>query len=384
MHQQGFQSALPMQFACRLPIALVLVALVAAGCSLLAGPQARQLLAPGSLDVDDLGVVALEGKSRVVGSVRIPKLGPVLKGFRLLTLETTPPRAGRVEALTSQLLPAGIEAEVDPDGQFLLDLVPRDTSLVLRVVSDRNGQVATMRKITRSETDLNCVKIDIASTMVADKILSAGREGLFKKEDPALQNAPLIELFKPEELNRLEEKIRGSLEFKTEEDVTFVEQILKSQGPSADPATGRLLVPDEVLPAARLFDAMVKSLPELAEDYHQRVFERPEAELRFNIKATGLVRNRTKSRLKLKGKYNLRFGQLKPGTEAIELWFSTPITAKLGRGDIGNQWTIALNTFAYPDGQYTMKTLLKPFGGNKRPLGSTEVAIDNSFTELCK
>ncbi|MBM3276304.1 MAG: hypothetical protein FJZ00_14215, partial [Candidatus Sericytochromatia bacterium] len=114
------------------------------------------------------------------------------------------------------------------------------------------------------------------------------------------------------------------------------------------------------------------------------VFVRPEAELRFGIAATGYVRSKKKQSLKLKGTYNLRFGDIKPGTKAIELWFPEPIQKKLGEGDAASAWTIPINTFQYPDGAYTMKTILAPQEGKKKALGSAEVEIDNSFRNQCE
>ncbi|MBM3270496.1 MAG: hypothetical protein FJZ01_22910 [Candidatus Sericytochromatia bacterium] len=76
----------------------------------------------------------------------------------------------------------------------------------------------------------------------------------------------------------------------------------------------------------------------------------------------------------------------KPGANLrlAVLWFTDPVTVKIGQAEEATKWTIPIDTFGFADGSYTMVTIVQPESGKKRPLGSAEVEIDNSFANHCK
>ncbi len=346
------------------------LALALAGCGVFPAFAPPRLVAPAGLDVTSLGVLPTAGTSRLVGTARVPDVGTA--GRKVQAFAEHAAAGARVQVLDADLNPTAIEATADADGQFLLDLIPKNKSIVLQVTTTIDGKPATLHKVARPDAALACVKVDLATTLVADKMLSNGEKALFKADLP-LENAPLLELFKAAELAAFEENIRRGLTFE-DEDKPRIADILTGGVPGATISVS----------AVDLFDELATLAPQLVEDYHQKVFERPEAELRFSIKATGYVRNKDRKKQTISGAFTLALSGVAAGTRAVEFWFTSPDRVKLGEANAANGWSTTVDTFQYPDGPYGMVSILMPESGKKQALGSVEITIDNSYTGHCE
>lgn len=340
------------------------------------GPTAEQIVqGPKSLDITDLGIVVSEGTSKIIGSARLPD---VFANRKTQAVKERDTGKAKVEVLDANLNPTGFNTETDFDGQFFLDLLPKNKSYLIKVASEVDGKTAVMREVAHPTNGKECLTVDLATTIVADKILSPPGGALFK-EDAALHGAPLMELIKPDELAKMKATIRKCIVIE-EEDHARVAEILTAPGPGAGNAAAKLT--EEPL-GAKLFDDLAKEVPALIEVYHQLVFERPEAELKFTIKATGLVRNKDRKKNRISGTFKLKLVDVKPKTKALEFWFNSSTTKKLGAATAANEWSVTIDTRKFPDGLYTMVSILDPEGGRKRALGSADIEIDNSFLSLC-
>ncbi len=352
----------------RLPSLLPIVVASACllGCNLdfgalgLGGPaQSTALGSPSDLDVAEIAkYLAPDGKSKLLGSAKLPQL---TQADRKTQAVGDPASGAKVELLDGNMQPTGIESTADADGLFSLENVPTGQTAIIKVTSVKNGQTATMRKVTRPSEALQCVKVDVASTMVTDKILSGSP--LFKS-DPPLEGAPLIDLFKPERVEALEETIRKGLVV-DEEGTKEIALIL------ADPKGD----------ASKLFDDVVKDAPILVDVYHE-LFERPDSAIAIRIAAIGENHNQQKKRA-ISGVLKMQLQGVKAGTKAIEFWFSVPRREQWALADGANDFTVTLDTWKYPDGTYTMETVLVGANGKRKMLGKITIDIVNSVAGHC-
>lgn len=327
------------------------------------GNSASMVVAPGSpsdLEVAEIAkFLGPDGKSKLLGSAKLPQLAASDRKTQALGGESA--AGAKVEVLDSKGQPTGIGTTADADGLFSLEGVPTGETAIIKVTSVINGQSATMRKITRPSEPLQCVKVDAATTMVTDKILSG--TPLFKG-DPPLEGAPLVDLFKPERVDALEESIRKGLEIDAE-GLKDIEKILVN--PNGDTST--------------IFDQVVKEAPILADVYHE-VFERPDSTIAIRVKVIGDNHNQQRKRA-ISGVLKMQLQGVKAGTKAIEFWFSVPRREQWAQANSANDFTVTLDTWKYPDGTYTMETVLVGASGKRKMLGKITIDIVNSVASFC-
>lgn len=333
-----------------------------AGCQVLEIPSAKELAVSSAGVVGD--VQASLGTAMIMGSAQ----QPLDAGAGFSTQSTS---AGmQVELMewrNGAMQPTGVRTQTNADGDFTLVNVPRGVTAMIRVTAD-DGSGMTMRKLTRVEQAVQCVKVDLATTVVADKIRS---NDPLVQSDPALDGADLPELTRTDRLEAFEKEVRKLI---AEAGSTLTRTQITS-------VLGEHVQDDGSQNAATLFNAMVAGKPTLVESY-QHVFERLEAAIGVRISAVGINHNLHDNRRTVSGVMQLQIVEPPKGTTGIEFWFSSPKKDLVATASAAADWTTKLDTWKHPDGYYTLDAVAV-VGGRRKLLGKLLFIINNSVAVHC-
>ncbi len=332
------------------------VALMTAGC-----PGAAPELA--ALDITRVAKVSVDqGTSKVMGTVRLP-------AGALDTLATDPQRWVFVEGATVALedgsgnpFPGLSRVRTDASGAFSLDGVPRGVSVRVRVSLEAGDRIFRMQKLLRPGEPLSCSHVDLATTVVADKLLSGSPLIL---HDPGLQGAELVELFKPEALEDVEATVRQWI-----------------VGNPSDPEIWRAGLSQGGL--ADRFDAIAQQVSGLAQAYHG-VFDRADSSLTVRIAAVGTnMVGQAPDIPSVSGILTFQVSEAPAGTERVEYWMlGNGVRQKVGEGTEPIAYKVTFDSWGLRDGSYSLVPVVVGRDGSRQMLNNYRLMVDNSVATQC-
>ncbi|MNX74006.1 hypothetical protein D3C86_1054240 [compost metagenome] len=341
--------------------------LVAVLAALLLGCQSANLTATNKANQPGLAVeriaqvVVSDGTSRVMGTVRLPAslLGQGGERFDL-------PRGIAAADLTllnaaGQPIPSTATVQTDAAGAFSIPAAPLGVSMVLRAQVQVNGRTLTLKKLLRPSDALTCAHLDLASTVIADKVLST-RPLLVP--DPGLVGAELFELFNPFRLQEVEKSLRRRID--------------QAPPPGVSEVADALAMGD----ASQVFDQLVAGSAEITDAY-QGAFERPDSSLAIRIAAVGTNSLGVKERPVVFGVLRLRVLNAPADVARVEVWAKSDTQIKVGESAVGPDFESTFDTWTVPDGDYTLDTIVVTTANRRKLLGQTFVTIQNTLENLC-
>lgn len=332
------------------------VAMMTAGC-------------PGSslenavLDITRVAKVSVDqGTSKVMGTVRIP-------AGALDAQASDPQRWVFVEGATVAVADAngnpvaGLSSvRTDASGAFSFDGVPRGVSVRVRVSVETGDRTYRMQKLLRPGEPLTCSHVDLATTVVADKLLSASP---LLQQDPGLQGADLVELFKSEALEDVETSVRRWI-----------------VGNPLDPEVWRVGLSQGGL-AARL-EAIAQQVPGLSQAYHD-AFERADSSLTVKIAAVGTnTVGQAPDIPSVSGILTFQVSEAPAGTERVEYWMlGNGVRQKVAEGKEGPAFKETFDSWGLPDGSYSLAPVVVGRDGSRQMLNNYRLMVDNSVATQC-
>lgn len=315
-----------------------------------------------SLEVQRIAsVVVSEGTSRVMGTVRLPAsllagTGDTLEGLAFAT-------EGRLELLDASGQPISQVAavNVDAQGNYAFPAVPLGISMLMRAEIPVGGQTLVLKKLIRPTEALTCAHVDLATTVVADKVMAAQP---LVKHDPGLVGADLFELFHPARLLGVESLFR--------------QQIALAPPPGIDVVRAALVGAD----TSALFDQLEGMRAGAGDAYHD-MFDRPDSSLDIRIAAAGTNSIGVKDRSKIFGIIRFKVVNAPAGTARVEFWAKSKSQVKIAEGTASPDFAATLDTWTLADGEYTFDTIAISESNKRRLLGQTFVRIENTIGNHC-
>jgi hypothetical protein len=299
-----------------------------------------------------------DGTSTVMGSARVPaslasegpSAGPAVTlagaSLRLLDAEGTP---------LSGILPI----ETDAMGTFTLPNAPLGRSVLAELSGELDGRRITLRKYLRPTQSLTCAHVDMATTLVADKLTC---DQPLVTPDPGLEGAELFELVDPAKLIAVESRVRELLKSEALEQGSWLQAL-------ADGET------------APLFDMLVQRYPDLGALY-QGSFERPDSSLGIRITAVGSNRATIPGADErvVMGVLNLKAEGLPPETVKVEYVLNGK---KVAESAAPPTWEAVLDTWDHPNGPYTLSTVAVGPDGRREAAIRTYMLVRNALDLHC-
>ncbi|HEY9898170.1 MAG TPA: hypothetical protein V6D00_03205 [Pantanalinema sp.] len=306
-------------------------------------------------------VVVSDGTSRVMGTVRLPESLLGQGGDRLDS-----PRGIAGAELTlldasGQPIPNTATVRSDAEGLFSIPSAPLGVSMVLRAQAVVGSRTLTLKKLLRPSQALTCAHLDLASTVIADKLLSAQPLLVL---DPGLVGADLFELFNPVRLQEVEKLLRRRID--------------QSPPPGVAEVGDALAAGD----TSQVFDLFAAGSLDITNGY-QDVFERPDSSLVLRISAVGTNSVGIKERPVAFGVLRLKVFNAPEGTTRVEFWAKSDRQIKIGESAIGPEFESTFDTWSVPDGDYTFDTIVVTTSNRRKLLGQTFVTIQNTLENFC-
>lgn len=233
--------------------------------------------------------------------------------------------------------------------------------MVLRAEIPVGDRTYVLKKLLRPTEALTCAHVDLATTVVADKLL--GTHPLVKP-DPGLMGADLFELFHPARLLGVEAIFRKRLD--------------KAPPPSRDDVRDALTVAQ----TSGIFD-LLEPLTSGGGDAYHGMFDRPDSSLDIRISAVGTNSIGVKERPTVFGILRFKVMGAPAGTARVEFWAKSDRQEKVAEGTASPDFTASLDTWTLPDGEYTFDTIAVSETNRRRLLGQTFVRIENSIGNHC-
>lgn len=323
-------------------LSLLLAASVAlTGC---APPALREIQA-----VRTAKVLTSEGTTRIMGGVSLGEAASKAS-FEAMAVS--------LRVADGSPLPGAPEAAVQKNGHFTVDRVPVGQAMRVQGTFAFDGQPVALERYLRPTESLSCARIDLASTLISQKLLSSNP---LVSADEALEGAQLFELVNPAKLEVIETSLRKAIE------------------------THPSITPEEIVAAIRagntsaIFDLLMSDLPDLAALY-QGMFDRPDSSL--GIRISGVGRNTapvpgTETSIVF-GVISLAVQGSHPETLRIEYWLNG---RKILESSPGQQ--VSLNTWEYPNQPHSLETVAILPGGRKEVLSRTYLVIRNTLDLYC-
>lgn len=306
-------------------------------------------------------VVVSEGTSRVMGTVRLP--ASLLDGTGASLDAPTFVTSGRLTLLDAdgQPIPQTEPAEVDAQGGYSFPAVPLGVSMVLRAEIPVGDRTLVLKKLIRATDALTCAHVDLATTLVADKLFSATP---LVKPDPGLAGADLFELFHPARLLGVEAHFRQRLDL--------------APPPSLEDVRDALVAGD----TSGIFN-LVEPLATGSGDAYHDMFERPDSSLDIRISAVGTNSVPIKERPKVFGVLRFKVLNAPEGIARIEYWAKSSRPEKVAEASDTPDFLATWDSWTLPDGDYTFDTIAVFENNRRRLLGQTFVRIENTIGNHC-
>lgn len=255
---------------------------------------------------------------------------------------------------------AGVEGvTTNGTGGYELPQVPVGRAMIVEGVIQTTTGPIRLRKYLRPSEALSCANVDLATTMVVDKLTSGSP---LVSSDPGLAGSDLFELVDPAKLQEVEAALRETLV--SDKAPTPSEAIAALQGGGTD----------------ALFDRVAAEKPELGSTY-QETFERPDSSLGVRIAAVG------ENRAPIPGAdgplvigvMDLKVAGAPPGARRIEYRISGKVVAE-GPAPTG---ATTLDTWTLPNGPCTLEASAVMPDGRREVLSRTYMVIRNSLDMHC-
>lgn len=336
---------------------IALSACTPAGVSLSSGER--------SIDITRIAKVSVvPGTSKVLGTVRLPRAIVDGKSNGLLDdLVTVPGAVLRLVDENRQLIANTTSVTSDAGGVFAFPRVPLGTSMTLQAEVNLHGKTLRLSKVLRPTEALTCAHVDLATTLLADQLLSASP---LLERDEALEGADLYNLFIPSRSLDVEAHVRSGLKQRPSGSLTDLLAKL-TQGDTAS-LLGELAQQDSTLTPA-----------------YMNIFERPDSSLAINIRTSAIGTNSIGIE-----KRNLIFGVVTfkvvgapANTARMEYWAKSTSQQKVAESTIRETWEASLDTWTLPDGDTTLDTVAILDNGKKVLVGRSYLSIQNTIANVC-
>ena len=248
------------------------------------------------------------------------------------------------------------------DGSYLLPRVPIGTSMLVEgIIPTNNGQPIKLHKFLRPSDSLTCGKVNLATTLVADKLTS---NNPLVKSDPALAGSDLFDLVDPTKLQAIEDDVQQAL-----------------SGPNA-PSPQALANALAQGTTTAVFDQLVQTSPAIGDAYQQS-FARPDSSIGVKIMAVGKNNATIKggdgsNGTTVVGIMSLKTEGAPTDTVKIEYWLNGKKILEAPPPGV-----TTLDTWNYPNGPYTLEAFAVRSDGSRESLCRTFMVINNSLDMLC-
>ncbi|MEB3299514.1 MAG: carboxypeptidase-like regulatory domain-containing protein [Candidatus Sericytochromatia bacterium] len=331
---------------------------------------------PRLLNVDEEFAARLtDGTARLIGRARLPLVEA--SGSRL----SEAPAAGA----TVVLLGTDFKTEIsrtttDSDGNFRIDNVPRGGASILRVTRGGGAETQAIEKLVFPTTSVECVRVDLASSLLVDKIAANG----LLKPDPLLSGrTDLLDLVKPDKLAEFEKELRDKLDDLPPSEVApLLEDALKATDPSAPSPSPPPGDAGAGVVEGTLLDKLGSQDSTVADNYNDIFVKPEEASLTFRISATGYNTGVPRSAQRVSGMVKVSLTGMPQDVTTCELWTIMPDRRQLLTltGDKG--WQGEFDSWSMSSGPTNLDFIgIAP--GGKRVLQRLPVIVDNSVSNLC-
>lgn len=320
-------------------------------------------------------LVSDQGSSKVMGSMKLPSsivtrliannsaslIANNAASFRISSLGDIVPLSRikvRVVDLKGDPLQGVSTVQTDKDGTFTLSQVPVGSTILVEGLLETHGQLIKLHKYLKPTEALTCAKVDLASTLVADKIISSNP---LIKNDPGLQGSNIADLVNPDKLQQVEDDLRKALD---------------SDSAPAPQKLSDALVAGTV---PTVFDQLVEDAPYLGTSY-QQTFERLDGSLGIRVAAVGsnTATIRGKEGPTVMGVMTLKPSGTPPGTVRVEYWLNNQKIR-----EVPFPGESALDTWSLPNGPCTLEVIAVGGDGHRETLAQTYMVIRNLPDALC-
>ncbi|MEB3188418.1 MAG: carboxypeptidase-like regulatory domain-containing protein [bacterium] len=322
-----------------------------------------------------------DGTALLLGRARLPVVAT--PGASL----SEEPAAGATVVLLARDFKTEISrATTDGSGNFRIQNVPRGGASILRITHESKAGSRTIEKLVFPTTSVECVRVDLASSLLVDKIASNG----LLKPDPLLSGRDdLLDLVQPDKLANFEKDLRDQLaKLPTDGVNDLLDEALKPTeipDPTASPSPGTGSGSNSGGgPSAgqSLLDRLGQKDENVAENYND-IFVRPdEASLTFNISAIGFNDGVAKDAQRISGVVSVNLTGMPADVSTCELWTIYPERRLLVTLSDKAAWAGEFDSWPIPQGPTNLDFIGITVAG-KRVLQRLPVIIDNSVSELC-
>jgi hypothetical protein len=320
--------------------------------------QVTSVQAPASLAVERMAkVVVSNGTSRLMGSIRMP--APLLHHPGLPSQLDLVPDA-TISVLTGQTqLGPDAKAIAVSGGQFIVKEVPVGGPLLLQATVQASGYSFVLKKLLHPSEALTCAHMDLATTLVADQIMSASP---LLTPDDGLSGADLIQLFDIARLEQLEAKVRARIPDKY---ATLIGLPAALTAGATAPYLAKIIGDD----------------PTLVSQY-QAVFDRPDSSVNIRIASVGTSSVRTGDRAPVFGVLHFKVTGADPDAQRIEYWLLQQSQQKIGESTVGPSFDYTFDTWGTANGDYSLDTV-EVTPKRRKLLGVTPISIQNGVPSFC-
>lgn len=338
---------------------------------------------PSLLNVNEqFAAILTDGTARLIGRARIPVASADGK-----SLSEMPAAGARVVLLDTDFKTTVSVTIADADGNFQIDDVPRGGASILRISMTGTSTPQTVEKLVFPTTSVECVRVDLASSLLVDKIAANG----LLKPDPALSGRnDLLDLVKPDKLAEFEKDLRERLgTLPPEEIAPLLPETLKPTDPETlkatpSPSPGTTPAPGATpSPPSSILDKLGSRDEQVADDYNN-IFERPDdASLVFRISAVGTNDGVAKEAQRISGLVDVALTGMPSDVTLCEVWTIIPSRRLLCTVDANASWRGRFDSWPMPLGPTNLDFIGHAASG-KRVLQRLPVIVDNSVSNLCK
>lgn len=288
--------------------------------------------------------------SNNAGSYRTAALGP---GIGL------PRVAVRLVDAKGQPIPDVATVLTDGSGAYEVPEAPVGRAMIVEGEIQTTSGPIKLRKYLRPSEALSCANVDLATTMVLDKLLSGNP---LVGSDPGLAGSDLFELVDPAKLQEVEAAVRSVLS--------------SDEAPTASETLAALVEGG----TSALFDQVAEKQPELGHTYDE-TFERPDSSLGLRISAVG--ENRAiipkSDGPVVMGVMEFKVAGAPFDARTIEYRIAGKLVAQ-GPAPLG---PATLDTWTVPNGPCTLEAMAVMPDGRRVVLSRTYMVIRNSLDMHC-
>lgn len=309
-------------------------------------------------------VLVAPGTSKVLGTVRLPRA--ILNGETsgsLGDLVMAPQAALRLLDETGSPFPDTGGKTTNASGEFDFPRVPLGVTMTLEADVPVGDRTLRLRKVLRPTEALTCAHVDLATTLVADRLLSPTP---LLAPDPGLAGAELLNLFVPSRTLETEALVRSAL----------------AQGPSA--SLGGLVTDLTRGDTSAKLEELAQQHPGILAAY-MGAFERPDTSLEIRLRTSAVGTNSIgiETRHPLFGVASVTVLGAPAGTTRMEYWAKSDTQRKIAESTAPGSWEATIDTWTLLDGDVTLDTIAILDSGKKVLVGRSYLRIQNTVASHC-